>query len=50
MVIVESTRVLGDGVQSTSQSTEGTAVDRVRVGDTIDVRAGCVYRVVNHIG
>ena len=50
MVVVEGTRVLGNGVEGASEGGEGAAVDRVRVGDTIDVGTGCVHCVVDHIG
>lgn len=48
MVVVKSAAVLCDRVQLTAQSTEGAAMDRVRVGSSDHIRAGMVDGGVDH--
>lgn len=49
-VVVECTRVLGGYGERDAQAAEGAAVDAVGVSDAVDVRAGGVDGVVDHVG
>ena len=47
--VVELTRILGNHVERAAESAEGPAVRGVRMRGTVDVRAGRVDRMVDHV-
>ena len=49
-VVVECARVLGGDVEVDTESAESAAVDRVGVSDAVDLWAGLVHSVVDHVG